>query len=60
MSQDLSDYVYLEAKEKAFELEIEARKAFELKKQEVIASKMEKIESDFQKKLEAKETEYKM
>jgi hypothetical protein len=32
MSQDLSDYVYLEAKEKAFELEIEARKAFELKK----------------------------
>jgi len=26
MSSDLKDYLYLEAKEKAFELEIEARK----------------------------------
>lgn len=28
MSSDLKDYLYLEAKEKAFEIEIEARKLF--------------------------------
>lgn len=28
MSSDLKDYLYLEAKEKAFEIEIEARKSF--------------------------------
>lgn len=60
MSQDLSDYVYLEAKEKAFELEIEARKMFEMKKEEIVANRVEKINGDFDRKIEAKETEYKM
>ena len=36
MSTDLIDYLYLEAKEKAFEVEIEARKEFETKRNAIV------------------------
>ena len=60
MAQDLSDYVYLEAKEKAFEIEIEARKTFEKRKQDVVNKELTKLEAEFEKKLGDKETKYKM
>ena len=36
MSSDLKDYLYLEAKEKAFEIEIEARHVFLGKKTQLV------------------------
>lgn len=60
MYSDLSDYVYFEAKEKAFEIEIEARKKFERKKDEILKNKVKKIDEEFDRKLEQKETDYKM
>ena len=60
MSQDLSDYVYLEAKERAFEMEIEARKDYEIKKEELLDKKMTKLEEDFSKKREQKESQRRM
>lgn len=60
MSQDLSDYVYLDAKERAFEIEIEARKDYETKKEEIFDQKMTKLEEEFRKKRDQKESERKM
>ncbi len=60
MSQDLSDYVYLDAKERAFEIEIEARKEYEVKKEEILEQKMTKLEEDFRKKRDLKESQRKM
>lgn len=60
MSQDLSDFVYLEAKEKAFEIEIEARKDYESKKEEIFEEKLTKLEEEFRKKREAKESQRRM
>lgn len=56
MSQDLSDYVYLDAKERAFEIEIEARKEYEVKKEELFDQKMGKLEEEFRKKRDLKES----
>jgi hypothetical protein len=60
MSQDLSDYVYLEAKERAFEIEIEARKDYESKKEEIFEQKLTKLEEDFRKKRDLKESQRRM
>lgn len=60
MSQDLSDYVYLDAKERAFEIEIEARKDYETKKEEIFDQKMTKLEEEFRKKREQKESQRRM
>lgn len=59
MSSDLKDYLYLEAKEKAFEIEIEARKLFENKKQSIITERKKQINEKIQKEDVQKETEYK-
>lgn len=47
MSSDLKDYLYLEAKEKAFELEIEARKQFQIKKQKIIDEETTKLKEKY-------------
>jgi hypothetical protein len=60
MSQDLSDYVYLDAKERAFEIEIEARKDYEVKKEELIDQKMTKLNEEFKKKQDTKESQRRM
>ena len=60
MSQDLSDYVYLDAKERAFEIEIEARKEYEVKKEEMLELKMVKLDDEFRKKRDLKESQRKM
>lgn len=59
MSSDLKDYLYLEAKEKAFEIEIEARKLFENKKQSLITERKKQINEKLQREDTLKETEYK-
>ena len=59
MSSDLKDYLYLEAKEKAFEIEIEARKLFENKKQSLIVERKKQINEKLQREDVQKETEYK-
>lgn len=59
MSSDLKDYLYLEAKEKAFEIEIEARKLFENKKQSLITDRKKQINEKLQREDIQKETEYK-
>lgn len=59
MSSDLKDYLYLEAKEKAFEIEIEARKLFETKKQSLITERKKQINEKLQREDQTKETEYK-
>lgn len=60
MSQDLSDYVYLDAKERAYEIEIESRKDYELKREEILELKVSKLDQEFRKKREAKETQKRM
>ena len=60
MSQDLSDFVYLEAKEKAFEIEIETRKIFESKKENIVNEGRVKLDDDFARRQANKETEYRM
>lgn len=56
MSQELSNYVYLDAKERAFEMEIEARKLFEMKKESIKRDNFTKINDDFQNRKDLKET----
>lgn len=60
MSQDLSDYVYLDAKERAFEIEIEARKEYETRKEEAYEKKLTKLDEEFRKKRETKESQRRM
>lgn len=60
MTQDLSDFVYVEAKEKAFEIEIEARKTFEQNKEKHVNTGRSKLNEEFEKKSAQKETEYKI
>ena len=60
MSQDLSDYVYLDAKERAFEIEIEARKDYEVRKEEILEQKVARLEEEFRKKRETKESQRRM
>ena len=56
MQRDLSNYVYFEAKERAFEMEIEARKEFEQKKDKIKRESMAKIDSEFSAKKDQKIT----
>lgn len=60
MSQDLSDYVYLDAKERAFEIEIEARKEYESKKEEIFEKSLTKLEEEFRKKRDNKDAQRRM
>jgi len=60
MSQDLSDYVYLEAKERAFEIEIEARKLYEAKRKTYIDKERQSIQEKYNKMEETKSTNYKI
>ncbi len=59
MSSDLKDYLYLEAKEKAFEIEIEARKQFETKKIALIQEERKRIDELYERRDTVRETEYK-
>lgn len=60
MSQDLSDFVYVEAKERAFEIEIESRKLYEAKRKIYIDKERKNLEAKYSKKEEEKLTKYKI
>jgi len=48
MGEDLSNFVYLEAKEKAFEIQIESRKQFEKKKLAIVAEKIAEVTEHYE------------
>ena len=54
MSQDLSDFVYIEAKERAFEIEIEARKMYEAKRKIFITKERHDLEAKYSRKEDEK------
>lgn len=56
----LEDYVFLEAKERTYEIEIKALKEFEKEKARLFEKERQVIIEDFDKKLRQKEAEYKM
>lgn len=58
MSTDLVDYLYFEAKEKAFEMEIEARKDFESKRNQIIKEKKAIIDQQFETDDKNKSTDF--
>ena len=58
MSTDLVDYLYFEAKEKAFEMEIEARKEFESKRNQIIKERKAIIEEQFENEDKQKSTDF--
>lgn len=60
MGEDLSNFVYLEAKEKAFEIQIESRKQFEKKKLAIVAEKIAEVTEHYENQEEAKHTQYKI
>ena len=60
MSQDLSDFVYVEAKERAFEIEIESRKLYEAKRKVYIERERRELEVKFGRKEAEKLTKYKI
>ena len=59
MSTDLVDYLYFEAKEKAFEVEIEARKEFETRRNQIINEKKKEIEERLENEDKNKHSEFK-
>jgi hypothetical protein len=59
MSTDLIDYLYLEAKEKAFEIEIEARKDFEARRNTLVKQKRDVIKEIYENEDKNKQTEFK-
>jgi len=56
MSNNLYDYLYFDAKEKAFEIEIEARKEFEKRKTDLFKQKKKEMEDNHLKKIDAMRT----
>ena len=58
MSTDLIDYLYLEAKEKAFEVEIEARKEFEIRRNQLVREKKEVIREIVETEDKHKQTDF--
>lgn len=56
MSNNLYDYLYFDAKEKAFEIEIEARKQFEKRKTELFINKKKELDENYLVKVEAMRT----
>lgn len=56
MSNNLYDYLYFDAKEKAFEIEIEARKEFEKRKTDLFTNKKKELDSNYLTKVEALRT----
>ena len=56
MSTDLIDYLYLEAKEKAFELQIQTRKAYTQQKQKMIKQGTKKLQEKYKRMAEIKQT----
>lgn len=59
MSADLKDYLYLEAKEKAFELEIEARNEYQRIKRANIIEEKKKLDKRYEAEDVKKETSFK-
>ena len=59
MSTDLVDYLYFEAKEKSMEIEIEARKEFEIKRNQIIKEKKKIVDEQFESDDKYKSTEFK-
>ena len=59
MSTDLVDFLYIEAKEKAFEIEIETRKEYELKKRLMVEAKGRVLEEAMEREDQHKLTEFK-
>ena len=58
MSTDLIDYLYLEAKEKAFEQEIESRKDFEFKRGQILKERKEALREIYENEDRQKNTEF--
>lgn len=58
MSTDLVDYIFQEAKEKALEIEIEARKEYESKLYAIASEKKAKIETKYEFDDANRKTEY--
>lgn len=56
MSNNLYDYLYFDAKEKAFEIEIEARKEFEQKRNEIFEQKKKEMIINHEQKQEQMKT----
>lgn len=56
----IGEFLYQEALEKSFEVEIKARKEFDKVKKEIIAKEEVKLHDEFEQKKQAKVTEYKM
>lgn len=56
MSNNLYDYLYFDAKEKAFEIEIEARKEFEQKRNEIFEQKKKEMIVNHERKQEQMKT----
>ena len=56
MSNNLYDYLYFDAKEKAFEIEIEARKEFEKRKTDLFKKKRKEMDENHLKKVDAMRT----
>lgn len=52
MSNNLYDYLYFDAKEKAFEIEIQARKEFETRRNEIFYQKKQEMDKNQTKKIE--------
>lgn len=50
------DYLYFDAKEKAFEIEIEARKEFEQKRNEIFEQKKKEMILNYEKKQDQMKT----
>lgn len=56
----LEDYIYIEAKEKCFEIEVQAHKEFEKAKAEIIQREHNVIKDSFETRYKAKEIEAKI
>ena len=52
MANNLYDYLYFDAKEKAFEIEIEARKEFEKRQNNIFSQKKRELENGHQRSVE--------
>ena len=56
----LEDYLYMEAKEKTFEIEIKSQKEFEKAKNEVVLKSIDGIKDYFEIEMRKKEAERRM
>lgn len=56
----IGDFLYQEALEKSFEIEVKARKEYDKTKSEIVEKEERKLFDEFEQKKQAKVSEYKM